>query len=256
MKNRLAQLETRLQTLIEGSAARLFSITGQHKDLSARLVEAMRANIRTESGGATWAPNLYKLQVPPAQVQLFRENPAMLEELSRLIDQAGSEAGVHFPARPQVQVVPDERLGGDEIRITARFQQKKLMDTSTMSIEVKAAEENAPQGAFLIVAGTQIYPLQGHVINIGRSPNNDLRVDDLKVSRSHAQLRAIAGKYVIFDLDSTGGTFVNGQRIQQSQLFPGDVISLAGVPLVFGQDEPDQAGATQPYNPDMDQGLK
>jgi hypothetical protein len=256
MKNRLAQLETRLQTLIEGSAARLFSITGQSKDLSARLVEAMQANIRTEPGGRTWAPNLYTLQVSSIQVRLFRENPALLEELSRLIDQAGSEAGLHFPARPQIRLVPDEHLAGNEIRITASFQQKKLIDTSTMPFEVKAAEENAPQGAFLIVAGTQTFPLQGHIVNIGRSPNNDLRLDDLKVSRSHAQLRAISGKYVIFDLDSTGGTFVNGQRVQQSQLYPGDVISLAGVPLVYGQDEPDQAGGTQPYNPDMDQGLK
>jgi pSer/pThr/pTyr-binding forkhead associated (FHA) protein len=117
-------------------------------------------------------------------------------------------------------------------------------------------EEKIPQGAFLMVAGTRIFPLQGYVVNIGRSPNNDLQIEDPKISRSHAQLRFISGRYVIFDLDSTGGTFVNGQRIQQSQLYPGDVITLAGVPLVFGQDAPGQAGDTQPYNPDMDQGIK
>lgn len=42
---------------------------------------------------------------------------------------------------------------------------------------------------------------------------------------------------MIFDLDSSGGTFVNEQRIQQCILYPGDVISLAGLPLVFGQDD-------------------
>jgi pSer/pThr/pTyr-binding forkhead associated (FHA) protein len=41
---------------------------------------------------------------------------------------------------------------------------------------------------------------------------------------------------VLFDLNSNGGTFVNGQRTNQSVLHPGDVISLAGVSLIFGQD--------------------
>ena len=63
-------------------------------------------------------------------------------------------------------------------------------------------------------------------------------IDDPRISRSHAQLRAIKGRFVIFDLNSTGGTFVNAQRTSQSVLYPGDVISLAGVPLVFGQDNP------------------
>jgi pSer/pThr/pTyr-binding forkhead associated (FHA) protein len=43
---------------------------------------------------------------------------------------------------------------------------------------------------------------------------------------------------VLFDLNSTGGTFVNGQRTSQTVLYPGDVISLAGVALIFGQDNP------------------
>jgi pSer/pThr/pTyr-binding forkhead associated (FHA) protein len=42
----------------------------------------------------------------------------------------------------------------------------------------------------------------------------------------------------LFDLNSTGGTFVNGQRTSQTVLYPGDVISLAGVALIFGQDNP------------------
>ena len=67
-------------------------------------------------------------------------------------------------------------------------------------------------------------------------------------SRLHAQLRAIKGRFIIFDLDSTGGTFVNTQRINQCALYPGDVISLAGYPLVYGQDAP-AIGETQRYSP-------
>jgi pSer/pThr/pTyr-binding forkhead associated (FHA) protein len=68
--------------------------------------------------------------------------------------------------------------------------------------------------------------------------DNQLIIDDPRVSRNHAQLRAIKGRFVVFDLNSTGGTFVNGQRASQTVLYPGDVISLAGVALIFGQDNP------------------
>jgi pSer/pThr/pTyr-binding forkhead associated (FHA) protein len=105
-----------------------------------------------------------------------------------------------------------------------------------------------PQNAFLIVDGMQIFPLSQGVINIGRRQDNQLIIDDTRISRVHAQLRAIKGRYVIFDLESSGGTFVNGERIRRSTLYPGDVISLSGVPLVFGQDL-SGAGETQDYDP-------
>ena len=101
-----------------------------------------------------------------------------------------------------------------------------------------------PQEAFLIVDGVRIFPLESVVINIGRREDNHLVIDDPRISRLHAQLRLVRGQFVIFDLDSTGGTFVNGQRIRQQTLRAGDVISLAGVPLVFGQETP-EPGDTQ-----------
>jgi pSer/pThr/pTyr-binding forkhead associated (FHA) protein len=63
-------------------------------------------------------------------------------------------------------------------------------------------------------------------------------IDDARVSRSHAQLRLRFGHYVVYDLGSSGGTFVNGQRIEECVLRPGDVISLGGVPVIYGEDAP------------------
>jgi pSer/pThr/pTyr-binding forkhead associated (FHA) protein len=101
-----------------------------------------------------------------------------------------------------------------------------------------------PDNAFLIVEGVKVFPLNEPVANIGRRLDNQLVIDDPRVSRNHAQLRSIKGRFVLFDLNSTGGTFVNGQRTSQTVLYPGDVISLAGVALIFGQDNP-------PVRPDM-----
>ncbi len=95
-----------------------------------------------------------------------------------------------------------------------------------------------PEDAFVIVDGIKVIPLNQPLIRIGRRLENNLVLDDPRVSRTHAELRAINGRYVLFDLNSTGGTFVNGLRITQSVVYPGDVISLAGVNLVYGQKNP------------------
>jgi pSer/pThr/pTyr-binding forkhead associated (FHA) protein len=122
-----------------------------------------------------------------------------------------------------------------------------------MGNEESEEADNIPENAFLIVEGVKVHPLTESVVNIGRRLENQLVIDDPRVSRNHAQLRAIKGRFVLFDLNSTGGTFVNGQRTSQTVLYPGDVISLAGVALIFGQDNPpprpDLAG-TSPLNPD------
>lgn len=96
-----------------------------------------------------------------------------------------------------------------------------------------------PRNAFLIIEGVKIHPLNEAVINIGRRFENHIIIDDPRVSRQHAQLRAINGHFVLFDLSSTSGTFVNGQRASQVVLYSGDVISLAGVTLIFSQNNPD-----------------
>jgi pSer/pThr/pTyr-binding forkhead associated (FHA) protein len=76
------------------------------------------------------------------------------------------------------------------------------------------------------------------VLNIGRRINNQVVINDKRISRTHAQLRVTKGRFAIFDLNSTGGTFVNGQRINKTILYPGDMISLAGVTLIYSQDLP------------------
>ncbi|HTP03332.1 MAG TPA: FHA domain-containing protein [Anaerolineales bacterium] len=95
-----------------------------------------------------------------------------------------------------------------------------------------------PEDAFVIVDGIKVIPLTQSLIRIGRRLENNLVLDDPRVSRTHAELRAINGRYVLFDLNSTGGTYVNGLKVTQSVVYPGDVISLAGVNLVYGQKNP------------------
>ena len=94
-----------------------------------------------------------------------------------------------------------------------------------------------PHACFVMEAG-RTYPLVEAIVNIGRMLDNHLVIDDPRVSRHHAQLRAVEGHFVLFDLNSTGGIFVNGRRITETILYPHDIISLAGALLTYQQDDP------------------
>jgi pSer/pThr/pTyr-binding forkhead associated (FHA) protein len=70
-------------------------------------------------------------------------------------------------------------------------------------------------------------------IRIGRAPENEICLDDIGVSRHHAQIVTVLGESVVEDLDSRNGTFVNNKWIRTRQLSPGDAIVVAGYRLVY-----------------------
>jgi len=115
----------------------------------------------------------------------------------------------------------------------------KIMDASNFkpaaSIE-NASDGSIPPHAFLIMEGVKTILLDVALITLGRSHDNMIVVDDPRVSRHHAEIRAVHGNFMIFDLLSLGGTYVNGRRMNQGILYSGDLISLAGVSFVFTQD--------------------
>jgi pSer/pThr/pTyr-binding forkhead associated (FHA) protein len=125
------------------------------------------------------------------------------------------------------------------IRVEASTQQDMGGQTASFDVPAVTPSSSIPRNAFLIVEGDRVFPLSQMVVNIGRRADNHLVLSDPRVSRAHAQIRAIRGQYVLFDLNSTGGTMVNGRRIHQCALKPGDVISLSGVPLIYGEELPD-----------------
>lgn len=74
-------------------------------------------------------------------------------------------------------------------------------------------------------------------IRIGRGEESDWRIDDLNVSRSHAEVvQNKDGSYEMIDLKSTNGTFINGQSIKREKLIYGDVISIVGHKRKFTSD--------------------
>lgn len=74
---------------------------------------------------------------------------------------------------------------------------------------------------------TTVRPRPVHTVRIGRSPDNDLVVDDLTVSHRHAELRAHPDStYEIVDLGSHNGTFLNGQMVGRAPVAAGDIVGI------------------------------
>jgi pSer/pThr/pTyr-binding forkhead associated (FHA) protein len=90
-----------------------------------------------------------------------------------------------------------------------------------------------------------VFPLEGEQLTIGRDSSNGVAINDAEVSRKHSRLMFQGGKYVIDDLGSTNGTFVNGQRLAGPVVLKaGDVVSLGEQIVLMYDAINSDAGAT------------
>lgn len=76
------------------------------------------------------------------------------------------------------------------------------------------------------------YPIKG-TVSFGRAESNTVVLKDAKVSRQHAQIQQQGNEYVLIDLNSSNGTYVNGQRIEEHVLSNGDEIHIGDYLLQF-----------------------
>ena len=80
----------------------------------------------------------------------------------------------------------------------------------------------------------QVFPLTGAPMRIGRESARDIVVPDINASRTHAEIhQEPSGTWIVADLGSTNGTFLNGRQIKSAPLRPGDTIVIGTTELVF-----------------------
>lgn len=255
MKLNLDQLETRIQSLVEDQLTGILPGLRPEDRIFQKLAVALKQNIVEQKDKNPLAPNVYAIVISAESAPLWNE-PNILDTLKNIITTAGRDVGLLFETAPTITVSVDEQYSKGEVSVLASHKLEPVEETQGMATNNNNEDETndtIPDNAFLIIEGVKVHALKDPVVNIGRRLENHVVIDDPRISRNHAQLRAIKGRYVLFDLNSTGGTFVNGQRTSQTVLYPGDVISLAGVALIFGQDNPPPRPDlmdTSPLNPD------
>jgi len=114
-------------------------------------------------------------------------------------------------------------------------------------------------GNFVVRSGAlkgQRLVVKTPVANIGRADYNDLVIPDESVSTTHAKLQRREGVWVLVDLDSTNGTFVDGERVKgEAPLSPGVTVRFGDISLVFDPTD-DAAGVAKGGGTRMLEGMK
>lgn len=120
--------------------------------------------------------------------------------------------------------------------------------TGTMSIPVQSTEPveddvpvevgELPGGMGMLVvkrgpnSGSR-FALDADVVTAGRHPDSDIFLDDITVSRRHAEVHRRADGYVVCDAGSLNGTYLNRERVEESPLSDGDELQIGTFKLVF-----------------------
>jgi hypothetical protein len=245
----ITRFEEIAQRLVEGTFARLFAGRLRPLEVANALAQAMEDHALPRTGDLPQAPNHYWVTLNPADYSaLLAQQPDLADDLAHhLFDLAH---GVYFALShpPIVNLSAQDDVPLHQVRVKAQWLPPETDTTaegnegtrqmSPQTSQSSHDDQRPPTRPFLILEGKRHVALVKPTVGLGRSLDNDIIVDDARVSRKHAQLRLRYGRYVIFDLGSTGGTTVNGYPVQECVLEAGDVISLAGVEIIYGEDIP------------------
>lgn len=135
----------------------------------------------------------------------------------------------------------ESELGGtpDEVQSTLRFSEDLLAELgSDLSRDEQLAIEALPTGSALLIvkrganAGAR-FLLDQDVTTVGRHPNADIFLDDVTVSRRHAEFLRNGSEFTVRDLASLNGTYFDGQRIEQIVVTDGAEVQIGKFRLTF-----------------------
>lgn len=196
------------------------------------------------------APDQFTLTVHPQSALVLRGHMSDVHaSLSRSFEHQLRDLGFSLRRRVHVTLATDPTMAGGDVKVIAWHSADPLKVTRELTQESEAPPGSALRGAFLMVEGRRHYQLIKDEITIGRLLENDIVLDDPHVSRRHSQVVREGNFFVVHDQGSTAGTLVNGTRTSGHQLRPGDVISIAGIDIVYGESHGGPPGDVQSYTP-------
>ena len=250
----LKNLEAKLGSIVEGAFSRAFKSSVEPVELAHKLAKEMEES-QMVSVSRVYVPNHYRVFLSPADREQFSTyEPALRKELSDYLLEHARHEGLALTSRPQVEFMTDERLELGEFGIQAQL-------LSTPEEEEQPAGDAAPSaGDFghtmvyspdrdarlldpepsraraLLVSEGRRNVISGERAVLGRSRGCDVVLADPNISREHAEVRRDGSSWVVADLGSTNGIKVNGRRVEQAALEPGDRITLGLTELTFELD--------------------
>ncbi|WP_051273140.1 FhaA domain-containing protein [Desulfotruncus alcoholivorax] len=246
----MSELEGSLEKIIEGFFKDKFKGSLQPVDMAKRLAREMREQRRTGLKDI-FVPNRYEIHLNPED---YNANEPVIERLSEELREyvAGKAAEKKYTMLGRIEVGfdRDEAVAPGEMAVKSYFDEEAIEPEESAPPSEATMQYVPIKGEFLApaqemqepVAGLEVlegpfsgrrYPVTGNLAVIGRRESCDIFLPDESVSRRHALISRIGRRFYIKDQASTNGTYVNGSRVEQKELRPGDIIKMGRIILRF-----------------------
>ncbi len=238
----LSDFEDRVANAVEGVFAGAFRSPVQPVELAKALAKAMDDG-RAVGVGKVYAPVSYAIALSREDRRNLGEFTETLEgELATYLADHARERGYTLAAKPTVAFTVHDDLKLGRFRVSADLAPAKgagaareeapVENASPAAVFDQEANRAGPAPATVTV-GDHDLVLQGPRMTIGRLRDCDICLADANVSRAHAALVFSDDAWTVEDLDSTNGTFVNGEHAGVRLLRDGDVLEIGATRLVF-----------------------
>ena len=256
----LKSVETTIANLVEGTFGRMFRSEVRPMELARKLAREMDEH-RTVSVSRVYVPNEYLVWLSPEDRARYEgvEDEVRDELCAYLLEHARREDLI-LASNPQIAFHTDDRLALGEFGIQARlvrpggeqgetYESPELEDSEpaqehgqTMVYStskrvggpLQEAHARRPRPRALLAVGGRRLLVAPSGATIGRSRDCDIVLDDVGISRRHAEVRPAQDGWTVEDLGSTNGVLVNSRNTHGPQpLRSGDLIELGSTEIIF-----------------------
>ena len=223
----LERFEDSLDRLVNGAFARAFKAEVQPVEIASALQREISDRAAVIDRDRTVIPNVFHVELSEhdyRRLAVFKD--ALQTELATLVRDYGAEQRYTLLGPVQVTLGQDDELETGIFRVRSEAR----------------AEVSAPRAARRPSASTRASPGSRSaapptrscraVTRLGRGSDTDIRIEDPGASRNHCEI-VLGQPVLVRDLNSTNGTFVNGQRISQVEVADGTAIMIGSTQLVF-----------------------
>jgi len=220
----LDRFERRLDRLVSGAFARAFRSEVQPVEIASALQRECDDKAAIVARGRTIVPNHFTVELGESDHErLVAYAEPLAGELSGMVREHAAEQGYSFVGPVDINWERDDDLDTGVFRVRSEAVPGEIPPEPTrvprLSIEV----------------GGVVHPIAHDETVVGRGTDSTIRIDDPAVSRRHAVIRFQPSPHIV-DLGSTNGTFVDGRRITDAELFDGITVTFGTTPAVVRMD--------------------
>jgi len=211
----------------------------QPVEIGKRLVRSMETNQSVGVEGVL-VPNVYQVYLNPDDFAQFASaRNSLARNLESHLGRVARQRRFFMVSRPIVRLDSEDSVPAGDVRVEPHLQDvdspggEEFQHTSLLP-QVDGPADVRPLTPNLLLDG-RTYAILRSPTKVGRLPDNDIVLNDKRVSRYHAEVVQRGGRWTLRDTGSTNGTAVNGKIVKEALLKPGDTISLGGLEVTWEQ---------------------